>query len=120
MLSITGVELSSVTVLVTVDTFPALSTASIVIVFSPSDRVTVVLNEPSEPTDTVLPFTVSVTGDDVESLVVPATTTVLLFVISPSSGLVTFNTGGTVSTVNVVLFSVARFPSLSAQFIVTV
>lgn len=63
---------------------------------------------------------VTVTGLDVTSLVVPATVTEALLVISPSVGLVTFKDGATVSTVKDVLFSAESFPSLSAAFTATV
>lgn len=49
-------------------------------VFSPSLSVTVVLNEPSSETDTGLPLTVSVTGAEVSSFVVPETTQAVEFV----------------------------------------
>ena len=76
---------------------PALSFATILIVFVPADNVAVVLNAPLLPT-------VTVTGDEVASLVVPDTVIVLLLVTYPSDGEVTLSVGGTVSILNVTDF----------------
>ena len=99
------------TVLVMVVVLPALSFATIVIVFEPADNVTVVLNAPLLPTVTGVPLIITVTGDDVASLVVPATVIVLLLVTYPSDGEATLNVGGTVSILNVTDFCVAALPS---------
>ena len=61
------------------------------------------LNAPPDPTvtspwSTLFSLMVTVTGLDVASFVVPATVTLLLFVVVPSTGEVIFNVGGTVST----------------------
>ena len=90
---------------------PALSFATIVIVFEPADNVTVVLNAPLLPTVTALPLTVTVTGEDVASLVVPDTVIVFLFVTYPSDGELMLRVGGTVSILNVTDFCVAALPS---------
>ena len=110
---IVGAFVSNVTFLVTVVALPALSVATTVIVFEPSVNVTVVEKLPEASTVTAVPFTLTVTGDEVASFVVPLTVTVALLVTKPSSGLVTFNVGGTVSTLNVTDFWVAALPSLS-------
>lgn len=80
---ITGADVSTVTLRVTVVVFPALSLATIVMVFAPSARVTSLVNVPSVPTVTVAPFTVTVTGLDDTSSVLPLTVTVFLLVIPP-------------------------------------
>ena len=49
---ITGTEVSSVTVRVTVDTLPAASVAVTTMVFDPSVRVTALVNAPPVPTVT--------------------------------------------------------------------
>ena len=119
-LLISGIAEFLVTCLTTVVVLPAASVATIVIVFSPSVNVTVVLNEPLDATVTLVPLTFTVVGDDVISFVVPATVTVLAAVINPSAGEVMFNVGGTVSAEYVVDFSSAAFPSLSLALILTV
>ena len=116
----TGAVVSSLTVRVTVVCLPAESVATIVIVLLPAVSVTVVLNDPSEPTVTDLPFTVSVTGDDVTSFVVPDTVTVVLFVTRPSAGEATESVGGTVLILNVADFAAAAFPSKSDALTVIV
>ena len=68
---ITGADVSTVTLRVTVVVFPALSLATIVMVFAPSARVTSLVNVPSVPTVAVAPFTVTVTGLDDTSSVLP-------------------------------------------------
>lgn len=88
----------------TVVVLPAPSFATIVIVLEPSFKVISFENVPSSYTVTALPLIVSVTGLDVASFVVPATVTVVLFVMSLSTGLVTDNSGGTVSILNETLF----------------
>lgn len=65
---ITGADVSTVTLRVTVVVFPALSLATIVMVFAPSARVTSLVNVPSVPTVTVAPFTVD--HDDMEEDIV--------------------------------------------------
>ena len=75
---ITGAEVSSLTVLVTVVVLPAESVATIVIVLLPSVRVSALEKLPSDPTVTLsaeplLSLTVTLTGLDVASLVVPLT-----------------------------------------------
>lgn len=80
---------SYLTVLVMVVVLPALSFATILIVFVPADNMTVVLNAPLLLTVTAAPLTVTVTGDEVASLVVPDTVIVLLLVTYPSDGEVT-------------------------------
>ena len=102
---------SYLTVLVMVVVLPALSFATILIVFDHADNVTVVLNAPLLPTVTDAPLTVTVTGDEVASLVVPDTVIVLLLVTYPSDGEVTLSVGGTVSILNVTDFCVAALPS---------
>jgi hypothetical protein len=111
-----GAVVSSVTVLVTVVDLPALSVATMVIVFEPVASVSALLKEPSEPTVTLaavplFSLTVTVTGLDVTSLVVPFTVSEELFVTRPFVGLDTDNVGGVVSILNVTLFCVAAFPS---------
>ena len=101
----TGAPVSSVTWRVTDVLFPALSVAVITIVFSPLASVSCLLNEPLLCTVTCsaepeLSFTVTVTGLDVASFVVPDTVRELWFVLRPSVGLDTFRVGATVSTVN--------------------
>ena len=59
------------------------------------------------------PFTVTVTGLDVVSSVVPDTVSLAWLVTSPSAGAVTESVGGTVSTVNDTVFTAAAFPSWS-------
>lgn len=73
MLLITGAPVSNLTVLVTVVVFPALSVATIVIVLLPFVRVIVLDQEPSLLTVTDAPLTVTVTGLEVTSFVVPVT-----------------------------------------------
>ena len=97
--------MSNVTVRVTVVVFPALSFATTIIVFVPDVRVSVLLKLPSFPTETVsavpeLSLTVTVTGLDVTSFVVPFTVQDATFVTSLSAGLESVNVGGTVSTLN--------------------
>lgn len=113
---ITGAPVSSVTVLVTVVDLPALSVATTVIVFVPFARVRSLVNEPSLPTVTdsavpLLSLIVTLTGLEVTSFVVPLTVQADLFVISLSAGLERVSVGGTVSTLNVVEFVAAAFPS---------
>ena len=110
---ITGADVSTVTLRVTVVVFPALSLATIVMVFAPSARVTSLVNVPSVPTVTVAPFTVTVTGLDDTSSVLPLTVTVFLLVIRSFDGAVICSVGGTVSTVNVAVLAAAALPSLS-------
>ena len=110
---ITGADVSTVTLRVTVVVFPALSLATIVMVFAPSTRVTSLVNVPSVPTVTVVPFTVTVTGLDDTSSVLPLTVTVFLLVIRSFDGAVICSVGGTVSTVNVAVLAAAVLPSLS-------
>lgn len=86
-----GTLLSMVTVLVTLEDFPAASVAVTSMVFAPSDSVTLLLNELSEPTVTLpwsLPFSLMVmlTGLLVASLVLPETFRVEVAVIRPSAG----------------------------------
>ena len=88
----------------TVVVLPAPSFATTVMVFEPSFRVISFEKVPSSYTVTALPLIVSVTGLDVASFVVPATVTVVLFVTSLFTGLVTDNSGGTVSILNETLF----------------
>lgn len=90
---------------------PALSVATTVIVLEPLTRVISLLNEPSELTVTDAPLTVTVTGLDVTSSVLPDTTRAALFVISPSTGFVRVSVGGIVSTVNETVLALAAFPS---------
>lgn len=99
------------TVLVIVVVFPALSFAMTVIVLFPDVNVTSVLNVPLLPTVTALPLTVTVTGEDVASLVVPDTVIVFLFVTYPSDGELMLRVGGTVSILNVTDFCEAALPS---------
>ena len=84
----TGAPVSRVTLRVTVVVLLALSVATTVIVLEPLTRVISLLNEPSELTVTDAPLTVTVTGLDVTSSVLPDTTRAALFVISPSTGFV--------------------------------
>lgn len=77
-LLITGADVSSLTVLVTVVVLPAESVATTVIVLVPATRVRALLKFPSEPTVTLsatplLSLIVTLTGLDVASLVVPLT-----------------------------------------------
>lgn len=74
---ITGAAVSSVTFLVIVVVLPALSLAMIVILFAPLVSVTSLLKNPSVPTVAAAPFTVTVTGLDVASSVLPVTVIVL-------------------------------------------
>ena len=67
---------------------PAVSVATTVIVFDPSVNVTVVENAPFAPTVTAVPLTLTTTGEDVISFVVPETVSVLLFVTKLLAGLV--------------------------------
>ena len=69
------------------------------------------LNEPSELTATDASFTVTVTGLDVTSSVLPDTTRAASFVISSSAGFVRVSVGGIVSTVNETVLALAAFPS---------
>ena len=69
----TGAPVSSVTLRVTVVLFPALSVATTVIVLAPGLRVMVLLHVPFSLTATFSPFTVTVTGLEVASSVVPDT-----------------------------------------------
>lgn len=113
---ITGAAVSSVTVLVTVVDLPALSVATTVIVFVPFASVRSLLNVPLDATVTAsavpeLSLIVTLTGLDVTSFVVPLTVQADLFVISLSAGLERVSVGGTVSTLNVVEFVAAAFPS---------
>ena len=110
---ITGADVSTVTLRVTLVVFPALSLATIVMVFAPSTRVTSLVNVPSVPTVTVTPLTVTVTGLDDTSSVLPLTVTVFLLVIRSFDGAVICSVGGTVSTVNVAVLAAATLPSLS-------
>lgn len=91
---------------------PALSVATTVIVLEPLTRVISLLNEPSELTVTDAPLTVTVTGLDVTSSVLPDTTRAALFVISPSTGFVRVSVGGIVSTVNETVLMVYMLPFL--------
>ena len=95
----TGAPVSRVTLRVTVVVLPALSVATTVIVLEPLTRVISLLNEPSELTATDAPFTVTVTGLDVTSSVLPDTTRAASFVISSSAGFVRVSVGGIVSIV---------------------
>ena len=118
MLVITGADVFNVTVLVIVVCFPALSVAVMVIVLIPCTNVSCLLKFPLSSTTTfsafpLLSFTVTLTGLDVASFVLPVTVIELLFVTSPSAGLVIVNVGGTVSTLNVTDFCAAAFPSKS-------
>lgn len=114
---ITGAAVSKVTFLTTVVVFPALSVAIIVILFAPLDKDTSLLNDPSVPTVAAAPFTVTVTGLDVASSVLPVTVTVVLLVTRPSAGAVMDKVGGTVSTMNVDVFAADVLPSLSVAVI---
>ena len=53
----------------------------------------------------------TVTGEDVASLVVPDTVNAAVLVISPAAGEDTDKVGGVVSTLNVTDFAVAALPS---------
>ena len=115
---ITGAFVSRVTVLEMTVSLPALSRAVITIVFVPSAKVNSLVKEPllSTVTFAALPefnLTVTVTGLDVASFVVPLNVTLGLFVINPAAGLAIFNVGGTVSTLNDTDFLTAALPSLS-------
>lgn len=108
--------MSSFTVLVTVVLFPALSVATTVMVLVPSVRVITLDQEPSEATvaASALPLfnlTVTDTGLDVASFVVPRTVQEAWLVTRPSVGDVTESVGGTVSILNETLFCAAAFPS---------
>ena len=88
---------------------PAESVATTVIVLLPDANVRALLKDPSEPTvtasaDPLLSLTVTVTGLDVMSLVVPDTVQAALLVIRPLTGAVTLNVGGTVSILKVTDF----------------
>ena len=109
----TGAPVSRVTLRVTVVVLPALSFATTVIVLEPLTSVISFENVPSELTATAVPLTVTVTGLDVTSSVLPDTTRMDLFVISPSAGFVSVSVGGIVSIVNVTVLAVAAFPSKS-------
>ena len=117
---IVGAFVSRVIFLVTVEDLPALSVATTVIVFEPSTNVTVVENAPVGLTVTAVPLTLTVTGDDVASFVVPETVNDLLLVINPSVGFDKVNVGGTVSILNCTETWVAALPSLSLALILTV
>lgn len=106
----------TVTLRVTVVVFPALSFATIVIVFAPSASVTSFVNVPFVPTVTAAPFTVTVTGLDVASSVLPVTVTAFWLVIRSFDGAVICSVGGTVSIVNVAVLAAAALPSLSYAF----
>ena len=89
---ITGALVSRVTVLEMTVSLPALSRAVITIVFVPSAKVNSLVKEPllSTVTFAALPefnLTVTVTGLDVASFVVPLNVTLGLFVINPAAGL---------------------------------
>ena len=106
---ITGAVVSTVTVLVTVVVLPAESFATTVMVFVPVTSVSALLKVPSDPTVTVsavplFSLTVTVTGLEVASLVVPVTVTAVLLVTSLSAGAVIESVGGTVSILNVTVF----------------
>ena len=108
--------MSSFTVLVTVVLFPALSVATTVMVLVPSVRVITLDQEPSEATDAasaqpLYSMTVTDTGLDVASFVVPRTVQEAWLVTRPSVGDVTESVGGTVSILNETLFCAAAFPS---------
>ena len=120
---ITGAVVSTVTVLVTVVVLPAESFATTVMV--PVTSVSALLKVPSDPTVTVsavplFSLTVTVTGLEVASLVVPVTVTAVLLVTSLSAGAVIESVGGTVSILNVTVFCVAAFPSKSDASILIV
>jgi hypothetical protein len=122
---ITGAVVSTVTVLVTVVVLPAESFATTVMVFVPVTSVSALLKVPSDPTVTVsavplFSLTVTVTGLEVASLVVPVTVTAVLLVTSLSAGAVIESVGGTVSILNVTVFCVAAFPSKSDASILIV
>ena len=115
---ITGAPVSSVTVRVTVVLFPAASVATTVMVFAPAARVSCFVKEPFSATATysaapLFSLTVTVTGLDVASFVVPDTVHEELFVTESSAGAVTESVGGMVSTLKVTVFCVAALPSLS-------
>ena len=106
---ITGAEVSSFTVLVTVVDLPAESVATIVIVLLPSVSVRTLEKPPSDPTVTfsaepLLSLTVTLTGLDVVSLVVPVTVHAAWLVTRPSAGDVIDSIGGTVSILKVTDF----------------
>lgn len=106
---ITGAEVSSFTVLVTVVDLPAESVATIVIVLLPSVSVRTLEKPPSVPTITLsaeplLSLTVTLTGLDVVSLVVPVTVHAAWLVTRPSAGDVIDSIGGTVSILKVTDF----------------
>lgn len=73
---IVGAVVSRVTLRVTVVVLPALSFATTVIVLEPLTSVISFKNVPSELTATAVPLTVTVTGLDVASSVLPDTTRV--------------------------------------------
>ena len=108
-LLITGAEVSSLTVLVTVVDLPAESVATIVIVLLPSVSVRTLEKPPSDPTVTfsaepLLSLTVTLTGLDVVSLVVRVTVHAAWLVTRPSAGDVIDSVGGTVSILKVTDF----------------
>lgn len=120
-----GILVSSVTVRVTLVDLPNASVDVIMIVLAPSESVTVLLNEPSEPTVTLpesVPLTVilTVTGDDNASFVTPLTVTLALFVKLLFVGADTVNVGGTVSILIVIVAVLDAFPSLSDTLAVIV
>jgi hypothetical protein len=86
-----GAMRSTMTVLEIVVLFPAASVTTIAILFVPSARFTVVLNEPFE-TGTLLPLIVKATA--VESETVPLTAIDDVFVIKLSFGDWMTHTGG--------------------------
>ena len=101
---ITGTLVSSLTVRVTLEIFPAASVAVTTMVLLPSASVMDLAKAPSALTVTApwsapLSLTVTVTGEDVASLVVPLTVSAALLVTRLSVGSVTLSAGGTVSTV---------------------
>ena len=93
----------------TVVVLPAASLATTAMVLLPTTSVRSLLKLPSLPTVTavaapLLSFTVTVTGLDVLSLVVPLTVIAVLLVTSLSDGALIDRVGGTVSTVQVTDF----------------
>ena len=113
---ISGAPESTTTILVTDALFPAPSVAVTTIVFTPSFKVSSVVNPPISLITTScsgysFTLTVTLTGADVVSLEVPIKVTVLSFVIKSFTGDVTLNSGGTVSTTKFTVLCTASFPS---------
>lgn len=104
---ITGADWLILTTTVCVVTLPALSVAVTMIVFVPLTPVSDFVNDPSLPTvivPTLVPLSVAVTvtGDDVASLVVPLSVMAVTFCLVPLTGDVRLSVGGMVSILNVV------------------